>query len=509
MDLVEIQQKVDRLLSLIYAWIAFIPEFFSTTPGDVTVTFTGESGAPVVRTHPNLQKIIDTVDAKHKMQIGFDNIQDIKNRSSSIQKYIVSGDSTRDNIYNEAMYYYRSLLNNAGIDFYDNSRSGQTLTDWVNNTDSPNINEAISEIAGTGAGTLLELSLGLNDWGIDNSKQYLVQKLTEGVERLLSAKPDLTILLVTTIPTSNTTRQNVYLDAYKEVAAQKGLPLLSTIPVFSGDQGIFTRVYNDGTHPNSVGMRRLVNYILNNVFDPTILQKMAMGWVDVRTPLDITPDPFLVIGKWINAEGNESNNDDAVCSTILPSSYGSSYEIYHGGERGEVYFYDKNMTMIGSVIVYGEDEDGKEIASIPKKFFAGIQGTKFMRFNVTLSGEYDEQSSYIKRVMHTDTGIPLLGETTVVIQENTESLLRYLLGGDVVLRKTSREALEIRANETLDGGAGINIYTAKHPTRAFWIKLYIQSLLGGQLILSGLPESDPGEQGSIWNDGGTIKISNG
>jgi hypothetical protein len=40
-----------------------------------------------------------------------------------------------------------------------------------------------------------------------------------------------------------------------------------------------------------------------------------------------------------------------------------------------------------------------------------------------------------------------------------------------------------------------------------WIQLRAQSSSGRYIVLVGLPTSDPGVGGALWNDGGTLKIS--
>ena len=61
MNLAALNQKVNRVFSLIYAWIAFIPEFVSITPKDVTITVPNEDGTETTRTHPNLAKWTQSV----------------------------------------------------------------------------------------------------------------------------------------------------------------------------------------------------------------------------------------------------------------------------------------------------------------------------------------------------------------------------------------------------------------------------------------------------------------
>ena len=61
MNWAALQQKVDRVFSLIYAWIGFIPAFFSSTPQDVTVTWENEDGSTTTQTFPNLKKMLENI----------------------------------------------------------------------------------------------------------------------------------------------------------------------------------------------------------------------------------------------------------------------------------------------------------------------------------------------------------------------------------------------------------------------------------------------------------------
>lgn len=61
MNWAKLQQDVNRVFSLIYAWIGFIPAYFSSTAQDVTVTWENEDGTTTTQTHPNLVKITDDI----------------------------------------------------------------------------------------------------------------------------------------------------------------------------------------------------------------------------------------------------------------------------------------------------------------------------------------------------------------------------------------------------------------------------------------------------------------
>jgi len=69
--------------------------------------------------------------------------------------------------------------------------------------------------------------------------------------------------------------------------------------------------------------------------------------------------------------------------------------------------------------------------------------------------------------------------------------------------------LEIRAKDTLDNGAGINLYDKDHETKARQIVLFANNTDGGQIVFDDIPTADPSIAGAIWNDEGTLKVSAG
>lgn len=68
-----------------------------------------------------------------------------------------------------------------------------------------------------------------------------------------------------------------------------------------------------------------------------------------------------------------------------------------------------------------------------------------------------------------------------------------------------REILEIRANETLGQGAGINMYGNGDSANAGNIIITITS--GSDLVLQNIPTSAPTGAGKVWNDSGILKIT--
>ena len=57
MNYAVLQQSVNRLLANIWAWIAFIPAFVSSTPQDVSITLVDTGGDETKVVHPNIMKM--------------------------------------------------------------------------------------------------------------------------------------------------------------------------------------------------------------------------------------------------------------------------------------------------------------------------------------------------------------------------------------------------------------------------------------------------------------------
>jgi hypothetical protein len=86
-------------------------------------------------------------------------------------------------------------------------------------------------------------------------------------------------------------------------------------------------------------------------------------------------------------------------------------------------------------------------------------------------------------------------------------------GGDIELRATGGGATRIRSTDQVDvhdenttpGGGGVDIQSLRSDV-TIRTGHYFTGLVG-YLILTGLPTSDPGVTGAVWNDSGTLKIS--
>ena len=72
MNYAALQQSVNRLLANIWAWIAFIPAFVSSTAQDVSITMVDTEGNEVDVVHPNIAKWRENIFTK-KIKIVGDN----------------------------------------------------------------------------------------------------------------------------------------------------------------------------------------------------------------------------------------------------------------------------------------------------------------------------------------------------------------------------------------------------------------------------------------------------
>jgi len=184
--------------------------------------------------------------------------------------YIVAGDSTRENVYNGLMdYYYPLMLGKMGATLVDSARSGHRGELWGDNSDSPNVNEAIAATPGTGSTTVLEYSYGINDLKDGRTKAQTKAAILVGLNAYRAAKPDAQIVLVTPVTTAVAARNTELNEVYAEISTELSLPLIDvstdTAALYDGTGADFARDwYNDSTHPNFYLSIRVANQIFND-----------------------------------------------------------------------------------------------------------------------------------------------------------------------------------------------------------------------------------------------------
>jgi hypothetical protein len=205
--------------------------------------------------------------------------------------YIITGDSTRNEktispfwaIIPEYYRYQFSKIHPTALTVFTNACSGLTATHWLDNTGTAqntgiHLNQALAQIPNTGLNTILEFSLGINDWTL--SQDYFTNKtlILACINALLTAKPDLAILLVSPVRTIEFNGRPYYLEAlYKEIACELGLPFVSGYrlmdDVFDSTPGPYN---TDAIHPNEFGRYRVADGILSAILPPSLMNTVTL-----------------------------------------------------------------------------------------------------------------------------------------------------------------------------------------------------------------------------------------
>jgi len=296
--------------------------------------------------------------------------------------YIVSGDSTRDNSYNEMIDYYVRQFSQIGVTVVDNAESGQSAEDWMNNADANTIQQAIDATQGEGETTIMEYSFGLNDWPDDhnnNTEEDVFNFIKDSILMYLDAKPKATVIMAVPPITGNENRNVKLKDFYYQIGAELGLRVIDiTIPT----QSVFgdTRYYFDTTHCNKFGSRRIVNWIMQELIPADILLNVVVEEYPKNTPPpamdELVTDSTLENGYYSTSTGLPTDNDDwlrlAMRVSIEPNFV---LNIDHTGNRHDCEFYDENDEYIGYVAATQVSGTLYEV-TIP-------QDAWYMRMNIT------------------------------------------------------------------------------------------------------------------------------
>lgn len=265
--------------------------------------------------------------------------------------YAVTGDSTRDHssITPDAVSYMSRMLGKAGIEVIDNAQSGRSGEEWSDGNISPggvspNVDDLIAVIPGTGSTTVVEFSHGINDTA-DGSETVSEQlaKVTPGLDALLSAKPDVTIFFVQPVRVGVLARNTSMNAWYAQMAADYGAYLCPLFKYMDAvyDNGSGNVFYADSTHPSAVGMIRLVNFILSQILPASLLGTVMMDnkhWTgaEQETILSSFDDADIRTGEYWNSGGTISASAAWACFPIMDVGYGERVKLFHNGDRDDI-----------------------------------------------------------------------------------------------------------------------------------------------------------------------------
>lgn len=254
--------------------------------------------------------------------------------SGTATTYIVSGDSTRDNSFNNCIPYYTEQFAKIGVTLFDNSQSGIKASEWNADTyPGTGITDAINQTTGTGKNTILEYSLGLNDYAALTTQQ-MKDVIKAGLDQYIAAKPDTLILLVTPLRDTN----HSLVVTFRELSVEYNLPLVD----FDTKMDYSTTFYQDTTHPNRNGTMRLINIITDQILPASLYSVMT-----ITDPVSIPPPDvsFTVVvdpvnGYWSTGDGAAASNTAWRRLEEIQVEPNFSIVVNHAGNRTDIIMLD-------------------------------------------------------------------------------------------------------------------------------------------------------------------------
>ena len=270
------------------------------------------------------------------------------NKVNTNVKYIVVGDSTRDNTYNEMIEYYNEQLGKINVTVFNNSESGQSGHDWAYNIDQTTLNQCLSEIGDNEENCIVEFSHGLNDYKDGNTESQVKTWLLYGINQLILNKPKINIVLTTPVNTAYTDRNIVLKRIYSEISTELNLPLVdTTLATAVGTIQGNTNYYQDTTHPNKFGSRRVVNYILDTILPLELLSIVTISEYEIGTALDYSLTATKEIDKlYDSTTGVAQSLANWRRLAEIPVEPNFVVKITHKGNRNDNIYMDSDGVFI-------------------------------------------------------------------------------------------------------------------------------------------------------------------
>lgn len=357
---------------------------------------------------PSWVRNLDVVDKK--FSVIHKTLRQAANGINSNVKYIVVGDSTRNNTFNEMIAYYTTQLAKINVTVLNNAESGQSGYDWAYNIDQTTLAQCLALIGTNESNCIVEFSHGINDYKNGATQAQVKAWLSYGITQLLTAKPNVIIVLCTPIITSGTERNGVLKTIYQELAAEFNLPLIDcTIPTTYGVIQGNTNYYQDGTHPNKFGSQRVVNYILNAIVPTELLSIITLEpYIINNIPSALTYTTRA--GFWLSTGLYDSN---AAWRSMNKINVEPNFvlEVIHQGNRTDVCFYTENDVFISRT--FDNSGSSPRVYTIPSNAWkVGInitsEGTTWDALNDVPIVRYQDPSSGLYLNINTiNTGLKL------------------------------------------------------------------------------------------------------
>ncbi len=247
----------------------------------------GDNTANTVANESTLEQAVEQVATEESTtKVVYDNsIQELLHLSKegTIQDvtYICIGDSTRaisEDTQAQLLFDKVALsLDDYHVTSYLQARGNHTLDDFINETISPTWSETVALIPNEGESTIVDISLGVNDFfalNISSTDQFLAatetvkERLLTAINLIKSQKPKTTFFLTSPNPAKEWEQgAQLYQNAYIEVAREEGylfVNFVDTIMPAYDDAG-FSEWYHDEIHFSRYGLEQVADYILLNI----------------------------------------------------------------------------------------------------------------------------------------------------------------------------------------------------------------------------------------------------
>ena len=173
--------------------------------------------------------------------------------------YISVGDSTRAAY---GQYVYKTVskkLHKLGYRTKLMAKSGYQLRQFTQGDGYPSVYDVIDSIDGDGSRVIVNISLGINDYG--KSKYEIKELLKSAIRKIKDEKPKTLIVLTTPNKLLHNSSHTHDIDAaYSEVSSELGLKL-----IWAGHDFDSNYYNSDGVHPNESGQKRVASSVLSGL----------------------------------------------------------------------------------------------------------------------------------------------------------------------------------------------------------------------------------------------------
>jgi len=269
--------------------------------------------------------------------------------------YIVTGDSTRvtpeqellKSVMPEDYYNHMMMKLSPSINIDMNGWGGLKAETWANDTGNATLTECLALISGTGENSIVEFSLGLNDWDDIATYAEVKTEIVGAVNALIAAKADIAVILSNTLKTASSVRNQALYQMYEEIAEELQLPLFDAYAITKTTHGDLD-YYQDGTHPNEFGVMRWMHRLFNWIAPSTL--KHLITYDDMANPV---PTATVIKGKfWNTTTGLETVN--ALWTSLEPIFLDNSpctVLVTHSGNREDIMCMDSEGVLVEKILI--------------------------------------------------------------------------------------------------------------------------------------------------------------